>query len=108
MANPAGGGKQPGFEKALERLEKIVREMEGGELNLERLMACFEEGMGLVKLCARTLNEVERKIEQLVQQGEQTDLAPFTPPEGPDEADAGGAGRADDRPPKARPKSGAE
>ena len=82
-------------EKALERLETIVREMEGGALGLEKMMKHFEEGMGLVSLCSRQLNEVERKIEQLVAQGDKTALAPFEPP--PDEgADAGPAPDARD------------
>ena len=108
MANPAGGVKPPTFEKALERLETIVREMESGELNLERLMACFEEGMGLVKFCSRTLNEVERKIEQLVQQGEQTTLAPFTLPDGTDEPAPGDGERPERGRPKTRPATGPE
>ena len=77
--------KQPGFEKSLERLETIVREMEGGELSLEKMMKHFEEGMSLVGICSTKLNEVERKIELLVKQGGQTTLAPFATPEEPAE-----------------------
>ena len=73
--------KQPGFEKSLERLEMIVREMESGELSLEKMMKHFEDGMGLVGICSAKLNEVERKIELLVKQGGQTTLAPFAVPE---------------------------
>ena len=73
--------KQPGFEKSLERLETIVREMESGELSLEKMMKHFEEGMSLVGVCSTKLNEVERKIELLVKQGEKTVLAPFEAPE---------------------------
>lgn len=80
--------KQPGFEKSLERLEMIVREMEGGELSLEKMMKHFEEGMSLVGVCSTRLNEVERKIELLVKQGDQATLAPFETPE-PGEEDAG-------------------
>lgn len=79
--------KQPGFEKALGRLETIVREMEGGALSLEKMMKHFEEGMRLVGSCARQLNEVERKIEQLVKQGKETTLAPFTMPKESAEAE---------------------
>lgn len=83
MAITKGTDKQPGFEKSLERLETIVREMESGELSLEKMMKHFEEGMSLVGVCSRKLNEVERKIELLVKQGGQTTLAPFAMPEEP-------------------------
>ena len=81
MATTKSTDKQPGFEKSLERLETIVREMESGELSLEKMMKHFEEGMRLVGICSTKLNEVERKIELLVKQGDQTTLAPFETPE---------------------------
>ncbi|HPT15967.1 MAG TPA: exodeoxyribonuclease VII small subunit [Kiritimatiellia bacterium] len=40
--------------------------MESGELGLEKMVAAFEEGQKLVKLCSSKLNEVEKKIEMLV------------------------------------------
>ena len=58
--------KPQSFEKALARLEEIAAEMESGELGLEKMVAAFEEGQKLVKLCSSKLNEVEKKIEQLV------------------------------------------
>lgn len=58
--------KPQSFEKALARLEAIAAEMESGELGLEKMVAAFEEGQKLVKLCSAKLNEVEKKIEQLV------------------------------------------
>ena len=85
MATAKNSDKQPGFEKSLERLETIVREMESGELSLEKMMKHFEEGMSLVGICSAKLNEVERKIELLVKQGGQTTLAPFETPEEPAE-----------------------
>ena len=54
------------FEKALERLEKIVSEMESGDLSLQKNMQHFEEGMKLVKYCNKKLGETEKKIEVLV------------------------------------------
>ncbi len=61
--------ENPNFEQSLVRLEQLVREMEGGQLSLEKMMAHFEEGMALVKSCGDKLNEVEAKIEMLVQKG---------------------------------------
>lgn len=69
----------PGFEASLERLETLVREMEGGQLSLDKMMAHFEEGMRLVRVCSARLNEVEQKIEQLVQKGNAIVTEPFEP-----------------------------
>jgi exodeoxyribonuclease VII small subunit len=66
-----------GFESALERLETIVKEMESGELSLEDMMVRFEEGQALVKLCSGKLNQVERRIEILIKDGDQIVAEPF-------------------------------
>ena len=68
---------EPTFEKALERLETIVGEMEAGSLSLDKMMKSFEEGMGLIKFCTEKLNEVEKKIEILVKKDGQTTAEPF-------------------------------
>ncbi|MDP6523746.1 MAG: exodeoxyribonuclease VII small subunit [Kiritimatiellia bacterium] len=65
------------FEASLERLEKIVVDMEGGKLSLEEMINRFEEGQSLVKLCGEKLNEVERKIEILVKKGDEISTEPF-------------------------------
>jgi exodeoxyribonuclease VII small subunit len=65
------------FEKALARLEAIVAEMETGKLNLEKMMAGFEEGMRLVRFCGEKLNEVEKKIEILARKGGEVVAEPF-------------------------------
>ena len=71
--------KAQNFEKALERLEILVGEMESGTLSLEKMMACFEEGTELVKFCNQKLNEVEKKIEILAKKGEEITTEPFEP-----------------------------
>ena len=53
------------FEEALKKLEDIVESMESEELPLETLLARFDEGTGLVKLCQTRLAEAEVKIQQL-------------------------------------------
>ena len=53
------------FEEALKTLEKIVDDMEGGELPLETMLARFEEGTRLVKVCQTKLDEAELKIQKL-------------------------------------------
>lgn len=74
---PGVGTEEIGFEKALARLETIVEEMESGALSLEDMMKRFEEGQSLVKVCSGKLNQVERRIEILVKEGEKVTTEPF-------------------------------
>jgi exodeoxyribonuclease VII small subunit len=53
------------FEEAMQKLESIVDAMESGELPLESLMAKFEEGTRLAKLCQSKLAQAEVKVQQL-------------------------------------------
>lgn len=55
-----------GFEEALEELEQIVEELEGGQVELERMLDRFERAMALRKHCAALLSDAETRIEQLV------------------------------------------
>jgi exodeoxyribonuclease VII small subunit len=68
---------QISFEKALEKLEGIVDEMESGKLSLEVMISRFEESQKLIKFCGAKLNEVERKIEILVKKDGKTTAEPF-------------------------------
>ena len=47
----------------MDRLEKIVEQMESGKLPLEDLIVRYEEGMNLVKICQERLANAEQKIE---------------------------------------------
>ena len=60
--NPA---KQPPFEEALKKLESVVEAMEADDLPLETLLAQYEEGAKLVKICQEKLAEAELKIQKL-------------------------------------------
>jgi exodeoxyribonuclease VII small subunit len=60
--NPA---KNPPFEEALEKLEAIVETMESDDLPLETLIARYEEGTRLAKVCQEKIAEAELKIQQL-------------------------------------------
>ena len=53
------------FEEALQKLEAVVESMESGELPLEALLARFEEGTRLARVCQDKLAEAELKIKQL-------------------------------------------
>jgi exodeoxyribonuclease VII small subunit len=64
----AGSGnpvKTPPFEEALQKLETIVEAMESDDLPLETLLAKYEEGAKMVKVCQEKLAEAELKIQQL-------------------------------------------
>jgi exodeoxyribonuclease VII small subunit len=62
MASPAKKA-EISFETAMERLEKIVEEMESGKMLLEDLLIRYEEGMKLVKVCQDRLAQAEQKIQ---------------------------------------------
>lgn len=83
MARPAAPAPAPelSFEGALERLEAIVAELESGDLELERALAAFEEGVALSRRCSGQLEEAERRIERLVGGPDGTGREPFEPGE---------------------------
>jgi exodeoxyribonuclease VII small subunit len=61
------------FEKAMTRLENIVEELERGDLDIDKSLEIFEEGIKMSRLCSKKLNEAEAKIEKL-SKGEKGDL----------------------------------
>ena len=58
----------PRFEESLQRLEKIVDELEKGELPLEKALGLFEEGIALSASCRKELETAEGKVEILLKQ----------------------------------------
>ncbi|HML18726.1 MAG TPA: exodeoxyribonuclease VII small subunit [Bryobacteraceae bacterium] len=54
------------FETGLQQLEAIVKEMESGELPLERALELFERGMKLSEACRKQLEEAETRVEVLM------------------------------------------
>jgi exodeoxyribonuclease VII small subunit len=63
-SNPAKSKDLP-FEEALKKLEAIVEAMESEELPLEDLLAKYEQGTQLAKLCQEKLEAAELKVQQL-------------------------------------------
>lgn len=61
----------PTFEKSLNDLEKIVQQLEQGELPLTEALKQYEAGMALVKACRTELDQVEVKLTQMTTEGEQ-------------------------------------
>ena len=58
------------FEPAIERLEAIVEEMESDKLPLEELLARYEEGVQLVKICSEKLEAAGKRIEMITRDAE--------------------------------------
>ncbi len=58
------------FEENVEQLEKIVQELEKGDLNLDESIKKFEEGMNLSKKCNEILEEAEKKITVLIKKND--------------------------------------
>jgi exodeoxyribonuclease VII small subunit len=68
------------FESSLEELERIVRELEQGELPLERSLELFERGVTLSRECQDRLNQAERRIDILMRDSKgQSTARPFEP-----------------------------
>jgi exodeoxyribonuclease VII small subunit len=59
------------FERALAELEGVVDRLEGGDLELETALASFERGVKLTRRCSEQLDAAGRRVELLVQQGDQ-------------------------------------
>jgi exodeoxyribonuclease VII small subunit len=53
------------FEAALQRLEKITKELESGDISLDDMVKKYEEGMQLAKFCMERLSRAEQKIKVL-------------------------------------------
>lgn len=57
--------KSPAFEESLGELERVVTELEGGDLGLSEALACYEQGVKHLASCNAQLEQAERKIELL-------------------------------------------
>ena len=67
------------FEISLDELEKVVRELEGGDLPLERSLELFERGMRLSDSCRKQLEAAETRVEMLIRKEGKTVAEPFSP-----------------------------
>ena len=67
------------FESGLQELELIVKEMESGDLPLERALELYEKGMRLSESCRKQLEAAETRIEILVRRGDKVQPEPFRP-----------------------------
>jgi len=67
------------FESCLDELEKVVKELENGDLPLERSLELFERGMGLSEACRKQLEAAETRVETLVRKEGKVVPEPFRP-----------------------------
>lgn len=65
------------FEAGLQQLESVVKEMESGDLPLERALELFERGMKLSETCRKQLEEAETRIEILTRKAGEMQPQPF-------------------------------
>jgi exodeoxyribonuclease VII small subunit len=67
------------FETSLEELEKVVKELEEGDIPIEQALALFEKGIGLSESCRKQLEEAETRVEILLKKNGKVQAEPFGP-----------------------------
>ena len=67
------------FESSLDELEKVVKELESGDLPLDRSLDLFSRGMQLSETCRKQLEEAETRVEQLIRKEGAYRPVPFGP-----------------------------
>jgi exodeoxyribonuclease VII small subunit len=77
-------GQQPAqtvasFETSLDELEKVVKELESGDLSLDRSLELFSRGMQLSESCRKQLEEAETRVEMLIRKEGTYQPEPFRP-----------------------------
>ena len=65
------------LEHSLKTLEDITQEMEAGDIQLERSLALFEQGIRLVKSCQKFLDKAEQKVQLLTEENGKFNLKPL-------------------------------
>ncbi|HTM50175.1 MAG TPA: exodeoxyribonuclease VII small subunit [Bryobacteraceae bacterium] len=74
--------KPESFESCLDQLEKVVKELESGDMQLERSLELFEKGMALSESCRKQLEEAETRVEMLIRKDGKIQPEPFRPDRG--------------------------
>jgi exodeoxyribonuclease VII small subunit len=67
------------FEQGLTDLETVVKELESGDLPLEKAIQVFERGVTLSDRCRKELEDAETRVEILLKRGDKTGAEPFDP-----------------------------
>ncbi len=69
--------KELRFEEMMGKLEEIVGSLESGDMPLDESLKKYEEGVKLLRLCRKRLDETKRKVEILVKKGGKLTTEPF-------------------------------
>jgi exodeoxyribonuclease VII small subunit len=67
------------FEVSLDELEKVVKELESGDLPLDRSLELFSRGMQLSESCRKQLEDAETRVEMLIRKEGTYQPEPFRP-----------------------------
>ena len=67
------------FEEKMQKLEQIVGELEKGDLNLDDSVKKFEEGINISKECNKILEDAEKRISILINNGDELEEKDFVP-----------------------------
>ena len=74
-----GASPAESFEASLDELEKVVKQLEAGDLSLERSIELFERGVTLSDACRKQLEEAETRVEILIRKEGKIAAEPFRP-----------------------------
>jgi exodeoxyribonuclease VII small subunit len=77
MSQEQAPGDEPTLEERLRRLDEIVRALEGGEVELDKGLALFEEGVGHIRAAEKLLSQAELRIEELVGESGELETRPL-------------------------------
>jgi exodeoxyribonuclease VII small subunit len=75
----ADGKPADTFESSLDELEKVVKQLEAGDLSLERSIELFERGVTLSDACRKQLEDAETRVEMLIRRDGKITAEPFRP-----------------------------
>jgi exodeoxyribonuclease VII small subunit len=76
---PPGAPPAPPFETSLDELEQVVKQLEAGDLPLEKSLELFERGVNLSETCRKQLEEAETRVEILIRKEGKIQPEPFRP-----------------------------
>ena len=69
--------QEPGFEQALSDLEKLVEQLESGDLSLDQSLKQFKHGVELTRHCQGILDQAQQVVEQLIDPDDESSAVPF-------------------------------
>ena len=69
----------PDFEKTLAELEKLVVNLEEGDLSLDESLSGFKQGIELTRQCQTVLDNAQQTVEQLMNNADENSSKPFEP-----------------------------